>query len=56
MNLVRSCIVSMKGYVPGSQPDPEESFIKLNSNENPFRPSPDVQRVLQNFAYGDLRI
>ena len=56
MNLVRPCIVSMKGYVPGSQPDPEESFIKLNSNENPFPPSPNVQEVLQHFPCGDLRI
>jgi histidinol-phosphate/aromatic aminotransferase/cobyric acid decarboxylase-like protein len=25
-----------KGYVPGEQPDP--SFIKLNTNENPYEP------------------
>lgn len=56
MNLVRPCIVSMKGYVPGSQPDPGESFIKLNSNENPFPPSPKVQKILRNFPYEDLRI
>ena len=56
MNLVRPCIVSMKGYVPGSQPDPGENFIKLNSNENPFPPSPMVQKVIRNFTYEDLRI
>ncbi len=56
MNLVRPCILSMKGYVPGSQPDSEEGFIKLNSNENPFPPSPSLQRTLQKFPYGDLRI
>jgi histidinol-phosphate aminotransferase len=56
MSLVRPSIVSMKGYIPGSQPAPEENFLKLNSNENPFPPSPHVQTILQNFPYGDLRI
>jgi histidinol-phosphate aminotransferase len=56
MSLVRPSISSMKGYVPGSQPDPGEGFIKLNSNENPFPPSPKVQNVLQNFPGGDLRL
>ena len=56
MNCVRPAILSMKGYVPGFQPDPRENYIKLNSNENPFPPSPRVQETLRSLAYEDLRI
>lgn len=56
MSFIRPCIASMKGYVPGFQPDPRENFIKLNSNENPFPPSRKVQEVLRNLAYEDLRL
>ncbi|NMC75053.1 MAG: histidinol-phosphate transaminase [Geobacteraceae bacterium] len=42
MRFLRSDIASMAGYVPGFQPPDGESFIKLNSNENPYPPSPAV--------------
>ena len=32
----------MKGYVPGFQPDDEAAYIKLNTNENSYPPSPAV--------------
>ena len=32
----------MKGYVPGFQPPDEQAFIKLNTNENSYPPSPRV--------------
>jgi histidinol-phosphate aminotransferase len=56
MEYVRPSIASMKGYVPGIQPDPSQKYIKLNSNENPYPPSPWVREVLQRVHYEDLRI
>jgi len=40
----------MKGYVPGFQPDDVTSWIKLNTNENPYPPSPKVVEAI----YGEL--
>ncbi len=56
MNYVRSPVASMKGYTPGFQPDPRERYIKVNSNENPFPPSPKVKAVLAKMNFEDLRL
>lgn len=43
---LRPNIAAMKGYVPGFQPPDEQAFIKLNTNENPYPPSPEVAKAI----------
>ena len=48
-------IIHMEGYVPGEQPQ-EDGFIKLNTNENPYPPSPLVLDRLHAACNADLRL
>lgn len=50
--MVRSNIRAMAGYAPGEQPRGGE-FIKLNTNENPFPPSPHVFEAVRAALTGD---
>jgi len=43
---LRRNIAEMAGYVPGFQPPDNESWIKLNTNENPYPPSPKVAEAV----------
>jgi len=45
---VRSIVRQMIGYVPGEQPAPGSRVVKLNTNENPFPPSPKVVQAIQH--------
>jgi histidinol-phosphate aminotransferase len=49
---IRPNIRAMAGYVPGEQPRGGE-FIKLNTNENPYAPSPRVLEAIRETAVGD---
>lgn len=44
----RSNVDAMASYVPGEQPPRGTNIIKLNSNENPYPPSPEALAVLKN--------
>jgi len=46
MTLLRPNIAAMAGYVPGFQPADSERWIKLNTNENPYPPSPQVRAAI----------
>jgi len=54
-NYFRSNIQAMSGYVPGEQPS-DDGFIKLNTNENPYPPSPKVYAALRNEIGASLRL
>lgn len=41
-------------YVPGEQP--KHKVIKLNTNENPYPPSPKVQQIIDGFDAQQLRL
>ncbi len=55
MSYFRSAIDTMTGYVPGEQPKPGTPIIKLNTNENPYPPSPKAIAVLRNLDSEWLR-
>jgi histidinol-phosphate aminotransferase len=45
----------MRGYEPGEWPEPDRNVLKLNSNENPYPPSPKVFTALADFNSELLR-
>ena len=46
---------TIEPYVPGEQPQ-DKKYIKLNTNENPYPPSPKVLEAITQEVVGDLRL
>jgi histidinol-phosphate aminotransferase len=55
MTFLRKHLQSVTGYAPGEQPPLGSNVLKLNTNENPYPPSPEVAKVLQNLDLECLR-
>src|SRR5947208_13284343 len=51
-SLIRPAIRAITGYTPGEQPR-DGQFIKLNTNESPYPPSPRALEALRAAASGD---
>jgi histidinol-phosphate aminotransferase len=51
----RKNVAALAGYVPGEQPT-QNGFVKLNTNENPYPPSPRVFRAVKKAVNSSLRL
>jgi len=54
-DLIRPLVHDLHAYVPGEQPK-IKGLIKLNTNENPYPPSPKVLAAVKAAADGRLRL
>jgi histidinol-phosphate aminotransferase len=54
--MFREAIEQMAPYTPGEQPRPGQPLIKLNTNENPYPPSPHVKAAIAKATGPSLRL
>ena len=54
-SLIRPLVRKLHPYVPGEQPK-IKGLIKLNTNENPYPPSPKVLKAVKAAVDGRLRL
>ena len=54
-SLIRPLVHELHAYVPGEQPK-IKGLIKLNTNENPYPPSPKVLAAIKSAVDGRLRL
>ncbi len=52
---IDSAYSALKEYVPGEQPK-DKKYIKLNTNESPYPPSPSVIKAVNSEEVADLRL
>lgn len=52
---IDSAYSALKEYVPGEQPK-DKKYIKLNTNESPYPPSPSVIKAVNSDEVADLRL
>lgn len=53
MNSWKDNLIKITPYTAGEQPS-KRDFIKLNANENPYPPAPEVTAAIQSFRAGGL--
>src|SRR5436190_8812651 len=54
-HLIRPLVQSIHPYIPGEQPK-IAGLIKLNTNENPYPPAPQVLAAIKKAVDGRLRL
>ncbi len=55
MSLLSEKAKALKPYTAGEQPQ-DKSYIKLNTNENPYPPTPEIYRALGDMDFSGLKL